>query len=154
MVHWHSIGLGIMSGMRSMSALAFVGNHINRYGPNRLKKTRFRWITGRTASTLLTLMAATELAADKSPFVPNRTDPAPLTSRIVTGALSAAIWNAYKKRPVWEGLIAGGVAAAFGTFAAFHLRRAAVQRLGIPDPAAAMAEDALVIGSGIGLLYE
>lgn len=111
-------------------------------------------MAGRTASTVLTLLAAAELVADKSPFVPDRTDPGPLAGRILTGALAAASWNAYTRRPVVEGMIAGGMAAAASTFAFYYLRRAAVQRLGFPDPVAAQAEDALVIGSGIGLLYD
>jgi uncharacterized membrane protein len=119
---------GAVSGSRSMLGLALAA----RSAP---------------ARTLALGLAAAELVADKSPRVPNRTDPIPLAGRMLTGALAgAACARNGNKLPT---ALAGAAGALTGTYVFFYLRRLATERLGAPPLAAALTEDAMAVGSGM-----
>lgn len=98
-----------------------------------------------TARTILTLMTAGELVADKTPSIPARTDALPLTGRLVLGAAAAA---GIAKRHRLQAALAGAAGALTATYALFHLRRLATTRLRIPNVVAGMIEDAAVLSAG------
>jgi uncharacterized membrane protein len=126
--------VGALSGSRSMLGPAMVAN---RSLPQPL-------------GLLVGLIAVGEMAADKSPRVPDRTEPLPLAGRLVTGALTAAAIAAPGRG--LRAAVAGAVGAAWGAYGLFHLRRFATDRLGVPNPVAGLLEDALAVTAGAALL--
>jgi uncharacterized membrane protein len=129
-----AFGIGAISGSRSMLGPTLVG-HL------RLPAA---------AQRALTAMAAGEMVADKLPWIPARTDSLPLAGRIGLGALAAAAAVRRDRRLIAG--IAGAAGALVGTYAWYHLRRAATHRLGVPGVAAGLAEDALATAAGTLLL--
>jgi uncharacterized membrane protein len=126
--------VGALSGSRSMLGPAMVANTA--------MPAALRPIVG--------LMAVGEMAADKDPRIPSRTQPVPLAGRIVTGALTAAAIA-----PHGRGLraaAAGAAGAVWGTYALFHARRLATTRFGVPNAVAGLVEDALAVAVGAALL--
>jgi uncharacterized membrane protein len=90
-----------------------------------------------------------EVVADKTPFVPNRTDPAALIGRAVSGgAVGAAVFSA-RRRSVVIGAAIGAVAAIGATYAAFHLRKKAVAHFQVSDRAVAFVEDGIALTAGL-----
>ena len=97
------------------------------------------------ARTILTLLTAGEIVADKTAGIPARTDALPLTGRLVLGAAAAA---GVAKRHRLQAALAGAAGALTATYALFHLRRLATTRLRIPNVVAGMIEDAAVLSAG------
>ena len=147
------VGLGFMAGLRSASPHAFLAAHLQGQEA-KLAGTPFRWLTTPTAATVLTLMAAGELAADKVPSIPARTEPGPLIGRALSGASAGAALSVARDRSAGAGAALGAVAALVGTFAGYHARRALTGDDRLLDPPVALLEDALVIAGGQLLLGE
>jgi uncharacterized membrane protein len=101
------------------------------------------------ARTMVSLLAAGELVADKSPAIPARTDALPLAGRLVLGAAAAA---GYAKRKRLQAAAIGAAGALASAYACFHLRRFATNRLRIPNAVAGMVEDAAALGAGAMLM--
>lgn len=134
-------GLGAVAGMRSMTApalLAWAGYRGWTRTANLLREGR----VVKVASAL----ALGEIIADKTPYIPNRTEPASLGWRIASGALVGGALCASKHKSVAAGAVAGGLGALAGTYGAFHLRHRLAER--IPDKLVAVAEDAIAVGGG------
>ncbi len=89
----------------------------------------------------LIVLAAGEMAADKSPWIPARHDPPALAGRVISGALAG------RQVAGARGARVGAAAAAATTYASERARQLLGQRLGVPDPVLALAEDALVLGT-------
>ncbi len=123
-----AIALGTLTGMRSMSGLAIAS-----------LAQRRRWAPVAVAA------AIAELAADKTPWVGNRIDAAPLLARAALGGIVGGRVTA-RRRPL--GALAGATAAVAATFAAFHVRRNAPGA----DMAKALVEDVIVAAIGACLL--
>lgn len=137
-----AIGLGAVAGLRSMTAPAFLSRHLARHRSGVAGMGRV--LAMRPVPALSAAAAAGEMAADKTPFVPDRTDPVPLMGRVGMGVLmGVAVAGRRGGSGVAAGL-AGGAAALAATFGGYHLRRAASEA-GLPDAAAAVAEDAVAI---------
>jgi hypothetical protein len=83
--------------------------------------------------------AAGEMAGDKTPWVPPRSDPAALAGRVISGALAGRLADGAR------GARLGAATAAASTYASERARALLGQRLGIPDPVLGAAEDALVL---------
>ena len=122
--------IGAISGSRSMLGPALVA----------------RQVAPRLPQSITTLMAIGEMAADKHPATPDRTSALPLIGRMVMGGSAAAMY-ARRDRRVPAAIVGAAAAVAF-TFAAFHLRRLATERLHVPNLAAGLIEDALAVGIG------
>jgi len=134
--------VGVIAGMRSTSAPALVSQvraHQNHNG-------------SKTAKVLGTLFV-TELIADKLPFLPSRTKPASLLTRIISGATSAARLDNDRHDRLRAALL--GAAGALGaTFLFYQLRKDLGRRYDIPDRLLALGEDALLIGLAVWLLKQ
>jgi uncharacterized membrane protein len=119
--------LGAATGARSatpLAALAAQGGH--------------RWL-----KVVTTIAAGGELIADKLPSTPSRVKPAPLTARIVTGALAAGLDARSHRRSVVGAALIGASAAAAASYAGAGWRAfTAHQGFAIPG---ALAEDAAAI---------
>ena len=140
--------IGLVSGMRSFAAPAIVGQ-IARRGGLDIGCQSLGKIGNPTVANVLAVLSIGELIADKLPMTPKRTKSFPLIARIVSGAFCGAVLCASKKRSPVVGAMAGALGAVGGTFAAYHLRRAATESLGLPDPAVAVVEDAFAVGLGV-----
>jgi uncharacterized membrane protein len=101
------------------------------------------------ARAMVSLLAAGELVADKSPAIPARTAALPLAGRLVLGAAAAA---GYAKRKRLQAAAIGAAGALASAYACFHLRRFATNRLRIPNAVAGMVEDAAALGAGAMLM--
>lgn len=116
--------LGAVTGARSMAGLAAL-----------------MWRRGGMARVVTTTLAAGEMIADKTPFVGNRTDPAPLAGRaILGGVIGVAI--ARERR---QDAIVGGVLGAATALATAHLAFQTRKRLPLSAVAGGLLEDSLVV---------
>ncbi len=133
-----SAALGAITGLRSMLGPAVVGHHLTReHGNGRLAHA----LGSPRGATLTKVLAAGELLADKSGFVPARVQPLPLAVRAVNAATCGALVGGRAHAAVAS---ACAVAAAV---AGFRLRRRA-SAAGLPDVVAGLAEDALALAAG------
>lgn len=120
-----TLALGAATGMRSFSGPAFLA--LRQGGP---------------LATVVSVMAAGEMIADKTPYIGNRTDPAPLAGRAVMGAVVGAVLAREHDEPMVVGMLVGAAAAVVTAHLAFQVRK----RMPVPGVVAGVIEDALVIG--------
>jgi len=136
-VGWlRAAGLGWITGSRMFLGPALAARQAR---PGRLRRLAY-------------LAAAFELLADKTPFLPNRTEARSLAGRIVSGAGVASSVLRARGRTLAGGALALGAAAAIaGAFVGLRFRLALTRRLGGGGLASAVAgaiEDAALIGVG------
>lgn len=119
------LAIGSMTGMRSMAGAATLARHA-------------RVLRGATA-----LLAAGEMAADKTSAVGNRTDVLPLTGRALMGALlGGVIANEHR-----DNVLLGGLLGAATAVLAAHLACELRVRLPLSTLAGGLVEDAIVVGA-------
>jgi uncharacterized membrane protein len=136
-------GLGAVSGLRSMQGLAWLSRALAERGPAPGASHLERLLSHDLVAGTLALAAAGELAADKHPSIPSRTDPAPLLARVAAGAAVGSV-AAGRNHPLLGALMGAGCAVA-GTYAGWLLRREVGRATPLPDMAVALAEDALAV---------
>jgi uncharacterized membrane protein len=138
-----AVGIGVVAGLRPMTALAAVAWAVKR-GRIRLGPSPFARIISASASKRIAEFAVDELIADKLPFTPGRLKAAPFILRIVSGAICGVAIRGTTKRPLAEGAVLGGLGALGGAITGYHVR----QKLNrdMPDVAVALLEDALAVG--------
>ena len=145
-------GLGAVAGMRTMSAPALLSHHLSTRdgaGDDGLEETL---LASPKAAAVFRVLAAGEIVADKLPFMPARTSLPSLMARIGSGALVGATICAAKKENPSIGAVVGAAAAVASAFTMLYLRRKAGSKLKVPDQVVALAEDAIAIGGGLGVL--
>src|SRR6266516_2413528 len=92
-----AIGIGIVSGLRSLLAPAVVA-WAAHFDLLNLNGSLLDFMGSRTAVAIFSVLAIGELIADKLPKTPKRTALAPLLARILTGGLcGASLWAAAAK---------------------------------------------------------
>ncbi|MFI5841845.1 hypothetical protein ACIA8K_19250 [Catenuloplanes sp. NPDC051500] len=136
--------LGVASGGRSMTGLAAAALTTR---PGELPGG-IAALTGAKARGLVVAGALGELAADKLPNAPSRLTPPSLAARMLAGAGSAGVLAARENvTPVGYLLptAAGAAGALVGSVAGARWR-AIAGGYGWPSPAAALVEDAAVVG--------
>ena len=143
-----ALGLGAISGLRSLSGPAFVSRAASR-GDLDLDGTILAFLGSPRISKALVLMELGELVGDKLPATPSRTSPPPLLGRAASGALVGAAVFVSEGRRATTGAALGSTAAIAGAFAGERLRALAVEKTGLPDPVVALAEDATVVLVGL-----
>ncbi|MCU1343174.1 MAG: hypothetical protein JWN92_2597 [Candidatus Acidoferrum typicum] len=143
-----TFGIGIVAGLRSMTAPAVV-SWAARLHRLDLRDSGLGFLASAVSVYILSALGIGELVADKLPFVPNRTSLLPMSFRILSGAICGAALCISANRMVLEGVLLGGLGAANGAFGGFHVRRLLVRHLKITDKVIALAEDALAIGVGV-----
>lgn len=144
--------LGAVAGMRSMSSPAIVCG-LAHAGVLPVHNKQLEILAHPASVATTAVLAAGELIADKLPFVPARTTLGPLVTRTIAGALCGAAITSAKERPILLGALIGACAAVGATYTAYQTRLYLGQRAGIPDPAVAIMEDAVVASSG-WLVYQ
>lgn len=141
-------GLGVIAGMRSMAAPAFVSRYLSRQRRRRSYSAVTRLLASRRTANVLGLLAIGEMVADKTPLVPDRTEPPALAGRLLMAAVSG-VAVAEARGGSWPmAALISAAAAAGSTYGFYHLRALAARRTGLSNPALGLTEDAVVIASG------
>lgn len=130
-----------------MAAPALLTHELSEDGDGEEFGPLERVLTSERTSQLLALLAGGEMLADKTPYVPNRTDPAPLIGRAVIGSLTAAAFAVHRRYPPLLPAAIGAVSAVASTFAAFHARKYIKEQFHVPDRLIGLAEDAIVMAA-------
>lgn len=146
-----SVGFGAVTGMRSMSGLAFMSRHLSENTGRGARSATLSLLGSRAVSHVITAMAAGEMAADKLPTIPSRTEPAPLIGRAVLGALTGFTVAEYRAGNKAAGAILGALSAVATSFLFARIRKEMAERTSIPDWIVAGMEDALVLKGGSNL---
>lgn len=145
------ISLGTLAGMRTLSAPVITTHILSNHPSKKLEKSPLRFMQSTTVAAVLKVLSVTELIADKLPSTPNRIEPGGVAGRTLSGALAgASIYKAVGGKAL-AGALIGGAAAIAATYGSYYLRKNIVKANHIADPWIGAAEDALVIGAGIGL---
>jgi len=137
-----AFGLGAISGMRSMMALAFFSDHAEDENHGSKANPALNFLRSPRTVALLKIAAGGEILMDKLPFTPARTDAAPLIGRMVMGGIAGA---AVSKKQWMQGAVVGALGALVTTYAMYHLRKSLHDDQHIPDVILGVAEDALVV---------
>jgi uncharacterized membrane protein len=143
-------GIGVLAGMRSMSALAVAGEKLSSSGAS--LPAPLNLFASRPVAGALKFLAASEMAADKYSKMPDRTAPVGLIGRALSGAVAGAALCAARKCNVGLGAVIAGATAVAATYGSFYLRKKMGHDFKIPDKVVGAIEDALTVGSGYGLL--
>jgi len=143
-----ALGLGAISGLRSLSGPAFVSRAARR-GDLDLDGTVFAFLGSPRISKALVLMELGEMVGDKLPATPSRTSPPPLLGRAVSGAVVGTAVFISEGRRATTGAALGSTAAIVAAFAGEGLRALAVEKTALPDPVVALVEDAIVLLIGL-----
>ena len=146
-------GLGAVSGLRSMMGMAMVSRELS--GRRRMPRNASvleEWLSKDLVALTLSGLALGEVVGDKLPATPPRIEPVPLLGRGVMGGLLGAIAMGSDDRAV--GALVGAAAAVAASYAAWFVRREVVRATQVPDPALAVAEDAMAIVAGHELAKE
>ncbi len=149
--YFPAVGIGMVAGVRSMSAPAMVSRYLRRAerdGHDRLTEL----LASPIVSRLLQAAAAAEMAADKTSLVPDRTAWPSLAWRAIAGGAAGSIVAGTEGGSRLVGAALGAAGAVAATFAAFYLRRALRERLHVSDRVLGAAEDSVVVGAGRRLL--
>jgi uncharacterized membrane protein len=149
-VVWLALGIGIVAGLRSLTAPAVIAwaAHI---GWINLHNSPLAFMGSVWAVAIFTVLALVEFVADQLPSTPARTAAVGLSARIVTGALTGACLAVAGVATLWLGALAGAVGGIAGAFGGYHSRVGLVRALRVPDFAIAIPEDLIAIGLGLFL---
>jgi len=146
-----AFGIGIIAGLRSMTAPAVV-SWAARLGWLHLESTPLAFLGYAATPYIVSLLALGELVADKLPKTPSRKTPVPFGARVVMGALSGAAVAAGGGQSALVGAMIGALGGLAGTLGSYQLRTGLVQALKVPDFVVALLEDAVAVGSGLFLV--
>jgi uncharacterized membrane protein len=140
-----TVGLGAISGLRSMAGPAAVSRAAANGSLDNLEGTPFAALGSPVVSWALKTMAVGELIVDKLPVAPSRTSVPPLLGRAASGAFVGAVLFASAERPAKVGAALGVLSALAGAYAGERLREFISERVGMPDPVVALIEDGFIL---------
>jgi uncharacterized membrane protein len=144
-----ALAIGLVAGLRSLTAPAVIAwaAHFNWLN---LHSSSLAFMGSTVAVAIFSLLAIGELVADKLPTTPKRTAFAPLTARIMTGALSGACLCASKGQLLVIGVFLGGIGGIVGAFLGYEIRKRL--DLHMKDLLVAVCEDVITIGLALFLV--
>jgi uncharacterized membrane protein len=140
--------IGVIAGLRTMTAPAVVAWAVNRHWLN-LYNSPLAFMGSTAAVAIFTLLALGELVIDKLPSTPKRTRLAGLIGRSVLGGLSGAGVAVAGSQSIAPGAILGVAGAIAGAFLGYEVRKRLVRALKVPDFVIGLLEDALAIAGGL-----
>lgn len=147
-----AVGAGLVTGMRSMTLPAFLGRTLASEKCGGGAITPF--LTKPPARNLLSMLAASEMIADKTPLIPDRTEPVSLIGRaVLAGICGAAIAEQQGSSRVGSALISS-LTAVGSTFLSYKLRKKVGALTRVPDPLLGLMEDAMVLTAAYRLTDE
>ena len=138
-------GIGVVAGLRTLTAPAVV-SWAAHLGWLNLHATPLAFMASTASVAIFSILALCEFVADVMPKTPNRTSPAPLAARLVTGGLCGACLCASANQSIWTGAVLGGIGAILGAFAGYEIRKRLVATLNVKDILVAIPEDLVAIG--------
>jgi uncharacterized membrane protein len=139
--------IGFFAGLRSLMATAATAwaAHLGW-----LRLDRPLSLIGSIPSVaIFTLLAAVELVGDKLPKTPNRTSPAPLIARIVTGGLTGVCVAAGGAQALVLGAMLGAAGGVAGAFGGYQARKRLARALGTRDIYIALLEDLVAVAGSL-----
>lgn len=141
-----ALAIGIVAGLRTMTALAAVSWTVWRGQPE-LAGSWLAFLGYRYTPWIISLLAVGEFIADQLPITPSRKVPIQFGGRIVIGALGGAVVG-LAGGILMPGLVAGVIGAVAGTLggAALRSRLAAHFHRDLP---AALIEDAVAVAGAL-----
>lgn len=150
-----ALTMGAIAGMRSLTAPALLSLAESRQkmpAHDPIEQSFVEKLASPRVTTALGVMALGEMVVDKLPMTPSRTQLPSVVFRTLSGAVvGSVLFDAEEQNPL-AGAAVGAVGALAATFGLYHLRKATGEKLKVADPLLGMAEDALAIGSGLGVL--
>jgi uncharacterized membrane protein len=146
-----AFGIGVVTGLRSMTAPAVVA-WAAYLGWINLSGSHLAFMGSIWAVAIFTLGALGEYVADQLPNTPARTAPVGLSARIVMGLLTGACLGIAGGASLWLAALAGAIGAIAGAFGGYQARTGLVRALHVPDIAVAIPEDLVAIGLGLLLV--
>ncbi len=146
-----SLCIGILAGMRSMSAPAVASAMLSKRPSEALAASPLRVFCSPLAAKVFKALAAGELVGDKLPKTPARIDPLPLAARAVSGGTCAAALCIAEGENAAAGAAIGVIAAVASSFAFYQARRVAGEKLPLSDPILGAAEDLIAGGIALGI---
>lgn len=151
--NWLALVVGSIAGIRSMAAPALVSHTMAHTQHQPLASPVLRFMSRTSVANILKMAAAAEVAGDKLPGMPDRTDTPLLIARALSGAFSAAVLYRFSGFNTWKGAIMGGLAAIAATYAIVSFRKSLSEGVGLPNKLVGAAEDAIVAGSSAALVH-
>ncbi len=142
------IGLGAVAGMRTMLAPALLSGTLKKRSSRRLRRTNLRFMQSKSTAATFKVLAAGELIGDKLPMTPNRTEPAGLVGRGMSGALVGVTLAIVSRENRWLGGGLGASSALASAYTFYYLRSKLSQETKLPDILWAGLEDTLAIKVG------
>ena len=147
-----ALGLGAVAGIRSMTAPALLSREASRGALAGIGGTPFAPLASPRTARILAVLAVGEAIGDKFWAAPDRISVPGLLGRILSGALvGAALFASEGKRGAAGGAL-GTVSAVVAAYRSYHLRVGARERLGAPNAALGLAEDAVALSLGLAAL--
>lgn len=140
-----AVGMGIVAGLRSMTAPAAV-SWAAHLGWLDLHGSPLAFIGSGAAVAIFSMLAIAEYVTDVLPKTPSRTTPGPLIARIVMGGLSGACLCASANQSLLIGAVLGGIGGVIGAFSGYEARKRLVSGLKVKDAMIAIPEDLVAIG--------
>jgi len=145
-----AFGIGVVAGLRSMTAPAVVA-WAAHLGWINLAGSHLNFMSSPWAVGIFTLAAIGEFVADLLPSTPPRTAAAGLIARIVSGSLSGACLGVAGSASPWAAALLGAMGGIAGAFGGYHARVGLVRALKVPDFTIAIPGDVVAIGSALFL---
>jgi uncharacterized membrane protein len=140
-----AVGIGIVAGLRSLTAPAVVA-WAAHLGWLHLTNSPLAFMGSTITAVIFSLLAVVELISDLRPQTPKRTAPAPLAARILMGGLcGACLYYAASNQGWILGAILGALGGVIGAFAGYEIRRKLVAALSIKDAFIGLLEDLVTI---------
>jgi len=146
-----ALGIGIVAGLRAMTAPAVVA--WSAYlGWLNLGGSYFAFMGSKWTVAIFTLAALSEFVTDQLPKTPARTTAGPLIARIIMGALTGSCVAVSGGSSLVAGAVVGAIGGVIGAFAGYRARVGLVKKLGVPDFAIAIPEDLVAIGLALWMV--
>ena len=140
-----ALGIGIVAGLRSLTAPAMV-SWAAYLGWLNLGGSPLAFMGSVAAAAIFSLLALVEFVGDVLPTTPSRTAAVPLIARILMGGLTGACLCASAGQSLAVGAALGGIGGLLGAFAGYQARTRLVKALGVKDLFIAIPEDLVAIG--------
>jgi len=140
-----ALAIGIIAGLRTMTALAAVSWTVWRGQPD-LAGSWLAFLGYRYTPWIISLLAVGEFVTDKLPFTPSRKVPIQFGGRIAIGALAGAVVG-LAGGVLLPGLIAGVIGAVIGTLGGAAVRSRLAAHFHRDLPAALIEDIVAVVGA-------
>ena len=146
MIYLLSLSIGIVAGLRAMTAPAAV-SWAAYLGCLKLEESILAFMGYAWTPWVITVLALAELVTDQLPSTPSRTVPVQFGTRIVSGALTGAALGIDAGSLVICAVL-GAAGAVIGTLGGRAARAALARKFGNDRPAA-LLEDAVAIAAAL-----